>query len=227
MKRKPVKPALRAAFKAINALHLRSYEVYQPVLRGDQQVAGARESDTRWAAIREVLDATQSRSLVDLGCCEGYYVIQAASHGLPVCLGIDFDQRRIMTCVSQVVLHDLQHAGFLMASVDHDLVRSLPAFDSVVFLSVLHHMMYQHGVDYCRELMKLVAEKTQKVCIFEMGQSDEHEESWAKDMPDMGPDPHKWIADFLADVGFSRVEKIGEASSFLGETQRALFAAYK
>ena len=112
-------------------------------------------------------------------------------------------------------------------SVDHDLVAALPAFDSVVFLSVLHHMMYQHGVDYCRDLMQLVAEKTRKVCFFEMGQSDEHRESWAKAMPDMGPDPHEWIAAFLKESGFSRIEKIGTASSYAGETQRALFAAYR
>lgn len=227
MKRKPVKPVLRAAYKAINALHLRSYEVYQPVFRGGRDVPGARETSTRWQAIRQVLDDTGAKSLVDLGCCEGYYVIQAARHGLPVCLGIDFDQRRIMTCVSQVVLYDVQHAGFMMASVDHELVRFLPKFDSVVFLSVLHHMMYQNGVDYCAELMGLIADRTQKVCFFEMGQSDEHTQSWAKDMPDMGADPHEWIASFLKDAGFSRVDKIGTTSSYGGETQRALFAAHR
>lgn len=226
VKRKPIKPWLRAAYQAINGLHLKSYEVYQPVMQGGKYVAGTRKSDTRWDAIRKVLDATESKSLVDLGCCEGYYVIQSAKHGLPINLGIDFDQRRIFTCNNQVVLYDLQNAGFLMAPVEHRLVEGLPAFDAVVFLSVLHHMMYQHGVEYCQSLMKLVHAKTAKVCLFEMGQSDEHKESWAKDMPDMGSDPHAWIADFLTEAGFSKVEKIGTTSSYAQESERALFAAY-
>ncbi len=226
MKRKPVKPLLRTVHRTVNALHLKSYEVYQPVLTETGLSRGTRECDVRWKAISGVLAARECRSFVDLGCCEGYYVIQAAQAGVPFCLGIDFDQRRVFTCTNQLVLHDLQGVGFMMASVAHELVEAMPVFESVNFLSVLHHMMYQHGVDYCRSLMKLVRERTSKVCFFEMGQSDEFKESWAKDMPDMGADPHQWIHDFLLEAGFASADKISTAPSYAGEVQRALFAAY-
>jgi cyclopropane fatty-acyl-phospholipid synthase-like methyltransferase len=226
VKRKPVKPLLRAAAGAVQRLHLRSYEVYQPVLTSGGYTAGVRDCEVRWDAIEPVLRTAGARSLVDLGCSEGYYVIRAARAGLPFSVGVDFDQRRMFTCTSQVVLNDLPHAGFLMSPVDEELLEALPKFDAVIFLSVLHHMMYQEGVDYARRILRLVAAKTGKVCLFEMGQSDEHKESWASKMPDMGGDPHEWVRRFVLENGFSRADKISQARSFAGETQRALFAAY-
>ncbi len=226
MKRKPVKPLLRMLFSALNAAHLRSYETYQPVLVAGRRTGGTRSCEIRWEAIEKVLRASEANSLVDLGCSEGYYVVKAAQQGLSFCLGVDFDQRRIFTCYNQVVLNDLQNAGFLMSAVDRKLLEFMPAFDAVIFLSVLHHIMYQHGVEHCRSLLGLLAAKTNKVMFFEMGQSDEHKESWAKDMPDMGSDPHAWIEEFLLSSGFSRAEKITLASSYAGEVDRAVFAVY-
>lgn len=226
MKRKPVQPLLRAAAGVVHNLHLRSYEVYQPVVTASGYTAGVRECEARWEAIAPILAASGARNLVDLGCSEGYYVLRGARSGLAFSLGIDFDQRRIFTCTSQLVLHDIARAGFLMAPVDENLLAGLPKFDAVIFLSVLHHMMYQEGVDYASRILRLVASKTEKVCFFEMGQSDEHKESWAKKMPDMGSDPHAWVERYLLDNGFARVEKISQASSFARETKRALFAAY-
>ena len=226
MKRKPIKPLLRAAAGAVQRLHLRSYEVYQSVVTPSGTTGGVRECEVRWNAIAPVLAATGSRSLVDLGCSEGYYVLRAARAGLPFSIGVDFDQRRMFTCTNQFVLCDLQNAGFLMAPVDEALLEGLPKFDAVIFLSVIHHMMYQQGVEYAQRILRMVASRTGKVCFFEMGQSDEHKESWAKKMPDMGKDPHEWVRRFALDNGFARADKISQASSFAGETSRALFALY-
>jgi hypothetical protein len=41
----------------------------------------------------------------------------------------------------------------------------------------------------------------------------------------MGSDPHAWIAEYLRSAGFGKVEKIGETSSYLRESKRALFCA--
>jgi SAM-dependent methyltransferase len=226
VKRKPIKPLLRAAAGAVQNLHLRSYEVYQPVVTASGYTGGVRECEVRWNAIAPVLAATGAKSLVDLGCSEGYYVLRSARAGLPFNIGVDFDQRRMFTCSNQFVLQDLQHAGFLMSPVDEALLEGLPKFDAVIFLSVIHHMMYEKGVEYAERILKLVASKTGKVCFFEMGQSDEHKESWAKKMPDMGSDPHEWVRRFALANGFSKAEKLSQASSFAKETSRALFALY-
>lgn len=225
MKRKPIKPILRSAYQAVQKLHLKSYELYQPVIGSSGMIAGTRDCENRWKLIHEVMTTHECNSVVDLGCSEGYYVLQSAKSGIGFCVGVDFDLRRVMTCQSQVVLNDLPRAAFLISEVTPELLDSIPKFDAVIFLSVLHHIMYQKGVDHCREIMNRLAKKTGKALIFEMGQSDEHKESWAKDMPDMGSDPHTWIAEFLRDAGYSTVEKIGETDAYLRETRRALFKA--
>ena len=225
MKRKSIKPLYRAALGGLQSLHVKSYEIYQPVLGRNREARGARDCETRWAAIERALREHDSRSLVDLGSCEGYYVIKAAQAGIPFCMGVDFDQRRAFTSSSQMVLHDLPNAAFMIGAVDETLLEAMPKFDTVVFMSVLHHIMYDKGVEHCRRLMKLLHEKVGKFLIFEMGQSDEVDESWAKDMPDMGDDPHQWIREFLASAGFRDVETIALTRSFLGEVERALFKA--
>lgn len=225
MKRKPIKPVLRSAYQAVQKLHLKSYELYQPVIGSSGMIAGTRDCEDRWKLIHDVMTAHECKSVVDLGCSEGYYVLQSAKAGIGFCVGVDFDLRRVMTCQSQVVLNDLPRAAFLISEVTPELIDSIPKFDAVIFLSVLHHIMYQKGVEHCGDIMSRLAKKTGKALIFEMGQSDEHKESWAKEMPDMGSDPHTWIADFLREAGYSTVEKIGEADAYLRETQRAVFKA--
>jgi len=223
VKRKPIKPALRTAYRALLRLHLRTYESYQPVLGSNGAAPGTRDCEQRWHAIDAVLRKHACGSVVDLGCSEGYYVLQAARSGLGFCLGVDFDLRRMLTCCSQVLLNDIPNAAFLMSEVSPDLVDRLPELDAVIFLSVLHHIMYQKGEQHCRDLLVRLRRKTRKVMLFEMGQSDEHLETWAAKMPDMGADPHAWIADFVRSAGYSRVEKIAEAQSYKRETNRALF----
>ncbi|MFQ5352393.1 MAG: hypothetical protein ACE5D3_04890, partial [Candidatus Binatia bacterium] len=136
---------------------------------------------------------------------------------------VDFDLRRTWTATNQVVLGDIQHAGFVVSEISPALVEALPRFESGIFLSVLHHIMYQRGEQYCRNLMTGLSRRIEKVLIFEMGQSDEHLEKWAGELPDMGEDPHAWIAEFLRSSGFSRVEKIAEANSYKREVDRAMF----
>lgn len=225
VKRKPIKPHLAAAHRLVHALHVRSYETYQPVLGQTGASEGTRDCAERWELIRGLLDEHQCDSLVDLGCSEGFYVINAARHGLAFCVGVDFDLRRLWTCQNQIILNDLPNAAFLMSAITPDLVAAMPRFDAVVFLSVLHHIMYERSLDEARAIMTGLVAKVGKVLIFEMGQSDEHLESWADKIPDMGPDPHCWVADFLRQAGFSTVDKIGEESSYAREVKRAIFKA--
>jgi hypothetical protein len=223
VKRKPIKPLLRTAYQALLRMHLRSYEAYQPVMGTNGAAPGTRDCEERWHVIQKVLREERCASVVDLGCSEGYYVLNAARSGVGFCLGVDFDLRRMMTCYSQLVLNDIGNAAFLMSEVTPELVDHLPEIDGVIFLSVLHHIMYQKGEEHCRDLLVRLRKKTKKVMVFEMGQSDEHLETWAAKMPAMGADPHAWIAAFLRSAGYSQVEKIGEAQSYKRETNRALF----
>jgi len=224
VKRKPIHPILRAVHRGASALHVRSYETYQPVVMHGRQVDGSRECAVRWKAVRDALDRWHCRSMIDLGCSEGYYVLQAARSGVGFCVGVDFDLRRIWTCQNQVVLEDIPNAAFLVADIEPALVESMPAFDAVLFLSVLHHLMAARGEDAARSLLRSLCRKTKQVMIFEMGQSDERSERWASQLPDMGSTPHEWIAGFLRSCGFATVEKLAEAPAYGREVNRAIWA---
>jgi hypothetical protein len=104
-----------------------------------------------------------------------------------------------------------------------EFVRMLPMFDAVFFMSILHHVMYERGVEYALEYMKGLRTKASKFLIFDMGQSDETENAWASLLPDMGSNPHLWVTHFLESAGFSKVEKLADSDSYQGSAKRALF----
>lgn len=223
MKAKPINPWLRRAYRGVNQLHLRSYEQYQPITLGGTKSQGSRECEIRWSAVRSALERFECRSMIDLGCSEGYYVLQSARLGLGFCVGVDFDLRRIWTCQNQVVLEEVHNAAFLVSEITPKFVDSMPKFDAVVFLSVLHHILAASGADRARELLRSISRRVAKAMIFEMGQCDERSERWAPLLPDMGGDPHSWIAEFLRSSGFATVEKVAETPSYGREVDRAVF----
>ena len=90
-------------------------------------------------------------------------------------------------------------------------------------MSVMHHIMSLKGEEYSKNILKKIRPKINKFLIFEMGQSDEARNKWAERLPDMGNNPHKWIADFLTSCGFSKVIKIGESDSYRKDKRRAIF----
>lgn len=65
--------------------------------------------------------------------------------------------------------------------------------------------------------------KVEKFMIFDMGQSNEMRHAWASLLPDMGADPHAWIAEFLSSAGFRSIEKVRETDAYQGSVRRALF----
>jgi 2-polyprenyl-3-methyl-5-hydroxy-6-metoxy-1,4-benzoquinol methylase len=212
------KLAIRRMIKEINPYHPISIE-------GEIVSTGERDCSDRWFVINEVI-SKHPGSVLDLGCAEGYFVQRAArEHGCFV-LGVDADVRRLTVAQDVNVLNRNERAGFMYAHITPEFLGKLPTFDTVIFLSVLHHVMYEHGVDHARDFMKLIREKTAKSLIFDMGQSNETAMQWASLLPDMGANPEEWIAEFLRSCGFSEVIKVGETDAFRSNVSRAVFVAH-
>jgi len=202
----------------------RSYSPYQPVsIKGKPICTGERKHSDRFAVIRNVIESTGARTIVDLGCAEGYFVEQAATQCGCIALGIDADVRRLSLAQASVTLNRAKGAGFMYGELTPEFVRMLPMFDGVFFMSILHHIMYERGVPYALEYMKEVRAKASKFLIFDMGQSDETENAWASLLPDMGSNPQLWVQQFLESAGFSKVEKLAESDSYQGRAKRGLF----
>lgn len=202
----------------------RSYDPYQPVsIKGRQICPGQRKHSDRFATIRRVIEATGAKTLLDLGCAEGYFVEQAAAQCGCIALGVDADVRRLSLAQASVALNRVPGAGFMYGELTPEFIRTLPNFDAIIFMSVLHHVMYERGVAFALEYMKGLRLKASKVLIFDMGQSNETENEWASLLPDMGPNPHLWIQQFLESAGFRNVEKLADSDAYQGTTKRALF----
>ncbi|MDD5032402.1 MAG: DUF1698 domain-containing protein [Patescibacteria group bacterium] len=213
-------------FNLYEWLLIRSYPRYQPVFYRGKLTAGSdRDCLDRWKLIKEEIKKFKIKTVVDIGCAEGFYVLQSAKECGCLSLGVEADIRRLSMAQSQTTSEKIMPAGFLLAEVDEQFIEKMPAFDLVIFMSVMHHLMYSRGEEYCRNLLNKLRGKINKVMIFEMGQSDELENAWAAKLPDMGSDPHQWIAVFLKSAGFSEVTKIGESDSYKKDKNRAIFRA--
>jgi cyclopropane fatty-acyl-phospholipid synthase-like methyltransferase len=201
----------------------KSYSPYHPIFLGAKRIAqGERACVDRWETIAAHMRATGAKTLLDLGCAEGFFVQQAAKSGC-LAVGVDADVLRLSLAQAAATLNRVQGAGFIYAELTPKFIDSLPAYDVVLFLSVLHHIMYEQGVGPAREYMTRLRAKVGQFMIFDMAQSNETRHAWASLLPDMGADPHAWIAEFLRSAGFQSVEKIGETDSYQGPVRRALF----
>jgi O-antigen chain-terminating methyltransferase len=204
---------------------IRQIEPYHPLsVNGKLIASGERGCSDRWTVIREVISQSPG-PVLDLGCAEGYYVRRIAGELGCLALGVDADLRRLTIAQDLSLLNKSERAGFVYARLTPEFLATLPVFDTVIFLSVLHHVMYEHGEDYARNFLKIIRSKTARSLVFEMGQSNETEREWAPLLPNMGADPHEWIAAFLHSCGFSQVTKAAQTDSYKGTVRRALFVA--
>lgn len=212
-------------FRKISAkILLKSYPNYQPVFKNGKLVEGGdRNCMDRWKLIKERIGEFNVKSVVDLGSAEGFYVFMAAKETGCFSVGVDADIRRLSIAQDQVALEKIMPSGFLFGVIDEKLLEKMPNFDMVIFMSVMHHMMYTNGEEYCRNFLIKLRKRINKVMIFEMGQSNELKNKWAKLLPDMGSNPHEWIKNFLLSAGFSSVIKIGESDSYNKDQNRAIF----
>jgi len=219
-------PLLDKSAKFLLKRMLASYEPYHPVFLGEQQIAaGERACIDRWTRIEAVLREVGVGSVLDLGCAEGYFIQQSAKNLQCLALGVDADRRRLTIARMATNINEIERAGYIYGKISPEFVTTMPPFDGVIFLSVLHHVMYEHGVDYSRELLTAIRKVTRKCLVFDMGQSNETQHSWSKLLPDMTPDPVTWISEFLKSAGFDTVESLGQTDAYKSEARRQLFIA--
>jgi len=204
----------------------KQFEPYQPLVMAGKIIApGERGCSDRWAVINQVLSEGPC-TVLDLGCAEGYFASRAAQEHGCFSLGVDADVRRLTVAQELNLINRNERAGFMYAHLTPEFLGTIPRFDVVILVAVLHHVMYEHGVDYAREFMKRIRAKTGASLIFEMGQSNETAMAWASHLPDMGANPHEWIRDFLLSCGFSEVAKAGETDAYQSSARRGVFVAH-
>lgn len=198
------------------------HSAYQPISVGSiKSEHSIRNSEDRWSMIKTGIDETGARSLLDLGCAEGFFVRKAAEHSL-FSIGVDIDASRLGLGESARMLDRQGNCGFVLGSIGADLLGRLPKFDAVICFSVMHHIIRKHGTDVALTQLRQMREITRKVFFFDMGQADEGGK-WRKILSFMGDDPERWIKSFLQEGGFTHCEKIGTTDAYYGGKTRNVF----
>ena len=199
-------------------------KVYEPVEIGGRRVRHDRETDSRWATIAGVLKEYGARSVLDVGCAEGWLVRRAATDLGCFAIGIEASDRVLTGELSR--LHDdVERAATIKARLTPDDIRALPKFDAVLCLSVVHHVIRRQGISAAEDFIKALSSRAGKVMVFEMGTSDEGGLLWSGQLPEMPGGQDTFVSDLLGRSGLTNVRRIGTSDAFHGSAQRLLYAA--
>jgi cyclopropane fatty-acyl-phospholipid synthase-like methyltransferase len=101
----------------------------------------------KWPRLKSILDdiGLDNKTIVDIGCGDGYYVIEAAKAGAKFCLGTDIDELRIKRGLLAKELLEVDNVDFKAVDLYKD---TLDKFDIVMGLGLLHRVP---DIDKCIE----------------------------------------------------------------------------
>ena len=120
-----------------------------PFTLGDIEIDAEWRSDFKWARIRDAIEPLQGRSVLDVGCGNGYYALQMRDAGARAVVGIDPTLLYVLQFLA--VARFLEPANvFVLPLRLAELPQGSRAFDSVFSMGVLYHQ--RSPVDHLREL---------------------------------------------------------------------------
>lgn len=201
-----------------------SYVNYQPLpwigISGGRR---AESSQSRWAAMAQVLDETAARSALDIGCNSGFFMIKLAERGIQT-MGVEADPVLARTARYLASRFGNGFASVWEATLSDATVELLPQVDATVFLAVWHHMVRAHGLNQATHLLRSIWQSADKVMFFETGELDMGPEFC---LPDMSPTPRAWLENYLhAECSNGTVRWLGCHTGFYG-IDRNLFAVLR
>jgi hypothetical protein len=200
---------------------IKHVEYYQP-LYGIQvtpkPLRSCRDRAEVIAAAMETLDG--ERRLIDFGSSLGYFVFYFADRGV-VAEGLECGPANVAVAETVRRINGLD-CSFHCAELTLEYVRDLPAgkYEVGLILSVLHHIVHQHGLAYAAELMAELIERI-PMLIVELAHREEPVNfAWRDSQP----------ADPLAVLSACRnirMKKLGEFETHLSHVRRALWCIEK
>ncbi len=201
------------------------FGLYQPVssLPG-AQATRARGSETRWEAMRPVLEANGVGSAVDLGACEGYFSLMLGEAGVST-IALEGKPSNYRTTLYAVRRSGLENIGVLALALTPENVDLIPSADCVLCLSIWHHFVRIYGLEAATAMLAAIWRRTRVVMFFDTGETEMTPDYG---LPEMTPDPRSWLDDYLSRTcAGSRVEHLGRHRAFDpegGTVERNLFA---
>lgn len=195
-------------------------EIYQ-VVYGHPELtqSTSRTCEDRLVSIGAVYDALAAElgrplRVLDLGCAQGYFSLALAARGAEV-RGVDFLDRNIALCQALAAENPQLKAQFEVARVEDVIAAVQPGqYDLVLGLSVLHHVVHEHGVAQVCDWLGLLAEHC-SVLLVELALREEPL-YWGQSLPEQ---PTALLRDF------SFVHEVRRFPTHLSEIARPLVVA--
>ncbi|MXM64531.1 hypothetical protein GR925_14015 [Streptomyces sp. HUCO-GS316] len=202
--------------------------LYQPVpalpVRKAKRAVG---SESRWAAMEQVIERLDVQSAMDIGANVGYFPIMLANRGIPS-IALESEPKYVRTTTTAVRRNRLGNVAVMDLQLRPDTLGLLPATDCTLVLSLWHHLVREQGLDTATHLLRELWSRTGKVMLFDTGE-DEMPESFG--LPPMVPTPDAWLSEYLQkNCAGSRIEHLGRHRAFDADglaTDRALFAVIR
>jgi|SaaInlStandDraft_6_1057023.scaffolds.fasta_scaffold29851_2 SAM-dependent methyltransferase len=205
---------------------LKLTKAYQPSIFNERdQSKSSRECQNRFDDISNSLPDLPL-SCLDVGCNEGYFTFRMSQRG-GFCHGIDKGRNEIMIADGLAKINNINNVSFSNAEIDVDYISGLPHYDVIIFMSVFHHIARHNGLEYAEEFMSALSRINRKYLVFETGQPDELNTSWAEDLAFMGSDIESWVSKMLKKSGYNKISVIGKNSGIYSNVNRLLFLAEK
>jgi SAM-dependent methyltransferase len=208
------------------AFHLRRIgkKPYEPIEIAGRRYDGLRQSEDRWEAIASVLSSYGARSLLDIGCAEGWFIRRAAKDLNCFAIGVEASDRLLLGEISR--LHDgLERTAILKATLTAKDILELPRCDVVMCLSVVHHVIRWQGMEAALDFVRALRTRALKALIFEMGTSEESKLKWSHVLPEMPHGQEAFVRKLLELAGFTNVRLVTASSAFHGLGTRLMFSA--
>ncbi len=196
--------------------------LHSPEIAGGR--VGKRENETRWSAISTALESYEPRSILDVGCAEGWFLRRAADTFNCFGLGIDSYESRVMLGEAARLHGGDERVAIMKGKLKADDIRALPRFDAVICLSVLHWIIREEGLPAAQEFVRALLSRAERVLLFEIGEAEHFARRFSTLLPG-DASGENFVRYLLATAGASNIRVIAESRDINDRKTRLLFAA--
>lgn len=210
---------------------LNKVEFYQPLYgikfpttyKPSNAIKRAGTSEDRAETIHEYLKADiqyKKLNILDVGSSLGYMPLYFGNLN-NIVLGIDNNANNVAVSNFLKTLNNNPDITFKLANFDQEYINKMPySYDITFIFSVLHHIIYQKGLEYTQNLMNDLLDKTPILFVELAIKEEEVTAPWRSALPD---NP----LDIFAKCKNIHVEKLGEFGTHLSNVKRPLYVVKK
>ena len=198
---------------------------YEPVSISNKIYPSKREWEHRWNAISKKIEEYQAKSIIDIGCAEGWFLRKASEEYDCFSIGVEASYPTILVSETARLYDKTDRVATMKCLMKAEDVKNLPKCDMVLCLSLVHHIIRMNGIEESYEFVRGLSKITNKVLIFEMGTSEEKVLSWSKKMPSMESGQERFLRSYLSKCGFKNISVIAKTPGIEGDADRLLVSA--